>query len=181
MMNKLCSFRNQNIHVKLLLAALMVVSMVVNSECRPVTGKEFEEEEDKGLIGMMKWANRDEMVYVAGYGEDKLSNLLITGTLVCNKACLGSKHGIGNNNHHLHLSTQLQPISATIKTMLLIKGTTFIHIPHLIIGFEFQVIFTEGLHLTSTSLTVDFDNTSMSGISSLLHFLISRTETSLKY
>ena len=111
MMNKLCSFRNQNIHVKLLLAALMVVSMVVNSECRPVTGKEFEEEEDKGLIGMMKWANRDEMVYVAGYGEDKLSNLLITGTLVCNKACLGSKHGIGNNNHHLHLSTQLQPIS----------------------------------------------------------------------
>ncbi|CAO2823570.1 unnamed protein product [Amaranthus hypochondriacus] len=113
-MNKFWSFHYQNIHVKLLIAALLVVLMVVNSECRPIAGKEVEEEEDKGVIGMMKWASRDEMVYVAGYGEDKLSTLLITGTLLCNKTCLGSKHGISNNNHHLGLSTQLQPISGAL-------------------------------------------------------------------
>uniref|UniRef100_A0A803M1I4 Pollen Ole e 1 allergen and extensin family protein n=2 Tax=Chenopodium quinoa TaxID=63459 RepID=A0A803M1I4_CHEQI len=53
-------------------------------------------------------SSRDEMVQMAGYGEEKLSTVLITGSVVCNKACLAAKHG----NHHLQLPPQ--PISGAL-------------------------------------------------------------------
>ncbi|CAO2842398.1 unnamed protein product [Amaranthus hypochondriacus] len=82
---------------------------MVDSECRPIDRKEAEEDDNDEILGMkwaldmsstdedvgMKWpfdiSNRDEIVQVAGYGEEKLSTVLITGTVFCNKACLASK------------------------------------------------------------------------------------------
>lgn len=100
---------NHNIIVMLVIAALIFASMMVDSECRPIDRKEAEEDDKDEILGMkwaldmsstdedvgMKWpfdiSNRDEIVQVAGYGEEKLSTVLITGTVFCNKACLASK------------------------------------------------------------------------------------------
>ena len=101
---------NHNIIVMLVIAALIFASMMVVSECRPIDSKEAEEEDDNNESLEMKWAldktstdedvgmkwpfdisNRDEIVQVAGYGEEKLSTVLITGTVFCSKACFASR------------------------------------------------------------------------------------------
>ncbi|KAL2932203.1 ATP-dependent Clp protease ATP-binding subunit ClpX [Bienertia sinuspersici] len=106
-MTKYCGYDyHHNVNVlAMLLASLMFASMIINSQCSIEVG------EDINLD--MKWvfqmSNRDEIVQMAGYGEEKLSTVLITGTVVCNEACLPSKH----NNHH-HLPLRPHPISGAL-------------------------------------------------------------------
>lgn len=111
-MTKICGYQNHNILVMLLLlAALVFASMIVSSECRLIASKEAGEDEDESLE--MKWvlemSSRDDMVQMAGYGEEKLSTVLITGAVVCNKVCLAAKD---SDQHQLQLP--LQPISGAL-------------------------------------------------------------------
>ncbi|XP_021719839.1 uncharacterized protein LOC110687490 [Chenopodium quinoa] len=111
-MTKFCANCDHNILV-MLLAALIFASVIVNSQCRPVASNEIKEEEDDDESLEMKWvlemSSRDEMVQMAGYGEEKLSTVLITGSVICYEACLAAKHG----NHH-QLKLPPQPISGAL-------------------------------------------------------------------
>jgi len=99
-MTKICgSGRGQKVLVMLLIAALMFASTIINSYGRPLSSvvaqeeQEEEEDDDYEQKQVLELSSRDEMVRMAGYGEDKLSTVLITGMLVCNRACLKASHG----------------------------------------------------------------------------------------
>lgn len=91
-MTKVCGSNNYNTLV-MLLTALVFASMIVNAQCRHITTKDAEEEDEHlEMKWVLEMSSRDEMVQMAGYGEEKLSTILITGAVVCNKACLADKH-----------------------------------------------------------------------------------------
>ncbi|KMT04366.1 hypothetical protein BVRB_8g184390 [Beta vulgaris subsp. vulgaris] len=108
-MTKFCGYHNHNIFV-MLLVALILASMILNSQCRLIVSQLPGEEDDLGMKWALEMSSRDEIVQLAGYGEEKLSTVLITGGVVCNKACLATKHS--SNHHQLQLSPQ--PISGAL-------------------------------------------------------------------
>lgn len=99
------SGRGHKVLVMLLVAALMFASTISKSHGRPLSSEvaqeeQEEEEEEEEQKAVLELSSRDDMVRMAGYGEDKLSTVIITGMVVCDRACLKASHG------HLH---QLPP------------------------------------------------------------------------
>lgn len=76
----------------MLLTALMFASTIINSQCLPVAREEGAEDLELNN-SVLELSSRDEILRMAGYGEDKLSTVLITGMVVCNKVCLSATYG----------------------------------------------------------------------------------------
>jgi len=96
-MTNICgSGRGHQVLVVLLIAALMFASTIINSHGRPLSSavaQEEQEEEEEEEKAVLELSSRDDMVRMAGYGEDKLSTVIITGMVVCDRACLKASHG----------------------------------------------------------------------------------------
>ncbi|XP_021902361.1 uncharacterized protein LOC110817943 [Carica papaya] len=73
-----------NINI-LALFVFFLMSILTSSECRTSMA-----EDDQNPLSYELWS-REEMVRMAGYGEDKLSTVLVAGTVVC-EACLSGEH-----------------------------------------------------------------------------------------
>ncbi|KAK9715117.1 hypothetical protein RND81_06G144800 [Saponaria officinalis] len=74
--------------IVILLEAIVFASMTMNSNCWPMTDKNDETINTESILELS--SGRNEFVEMAGYGEQKLSTVLITGTLLCYKNCLSA-------------------------------------------------------------------------------------------